>query len=413
MLSYIEKNKILNSCQYGFRKNLSTSHALLDHFQYLYDSLDDGNFVFSIFLDFRKAFDSLDHNILFSKLQHYGFRGTVLSLIISYLSDRKQYTFVNGVSSDYKNIAHGVPQGSNLGPLLFLIFINDLPNSSSLFKFLLFADDSTLSTCIPKSAINIPQYVEIINNELDEVNKWILSNKISINTEKTKYILFSYRSTADLPPIFIGRSKIEKSTSLKFLGVVVDEHLTFKNHVQYISIKISRSIGILNKLKFYLPIEPLKSIYSAFILPYLNYAIEISYAGYKNVTERIFILQKKSIRAVNNLEFNAHTTDNFFDMKTLKLDDIYKYKISLIMYFAANNKGYDFICRRLTIQNHNYNTRSSIFFMLPRYRLSKSQRCVLYFGIKMSNNFLNQHFQLSLPMYKKIVKYNFLNQYSN
>ena len=413
MLNYIERNNILNSCQYGFRKNLSTSHALLDQFQYLYDSLDDGNFVFSVFLDFRKAFDSLDHNILFSKLQHYGFRGTVLSLIKSYLSDRKQYSFVNGVSSGYCNITHGVPQGSNLGPLLFLIFINDLLNSSSLFKFILFADDSTLSTCIPKKAIDIPQYVDIINNELDEVNKWILSNKICINTDKTKYILFSYRSSADLPPICIGRSAIERSASLKFLGVMIDEHLTFKNHVQYISKKISRSVGILNKLKFYLPIEPLKSIYSAFVLPYLNYAIEIWYAGYKNVTQRIFILQKKAIRAVNNLDFNSHTSNSFLEMKTLKVEDLHKFKISMIMYFAANNEGYDFLSKRLIINNHIYSTRNSNLFILPRYRLAKSQRSALYFGMKLSNNLLNHHFQLSLSMYKNLIKCHFLSQYSN
>ena len=134
--------------------------------------------------------------------------------------------------------------------------------------------------------------IDMMNNELDEVNKWILSNKICINAEKTKYIIFSYKNTVHLPPISIGNSMIERSDTLKFLGIMVDEHLTFKNHVHYISNKLSRSVGILNKLKFILPFEALKSIYSTFILPYLNYAIEIWYAGYQNVTKRIFVLQK-------------------------------------------------------------------------------------------------------------------------
>ena len=125
------------------------------------------------------------------------------------------------------------------------------------------------------------------------MKKWILSNKICVNPVKTKFILFSHRNTFHLPLISIGNSIIERTASLKFLGIMVDEHLTFKNHVRYISNKLSRSVGILNKLKFFLPFEALKSIYSAFILPYLNYAIEIWYAGYQNITERIFVLKKK------------------------------------------------------------------------------------------------------------------------
>ena len=115
----------------------------------------------------------------------------------------------------------------------------------------------------------------MINNELDEVNKWILSNKICINAEKTEYIIFPYRNTAHLPPNSIGNLMIERSDTLKFLGIMVDEHLTFKNHVHYISNKLSRSVGILNKSKSFLPFEALKSINSACILPYLNYVIEI------------------------------------------------------------------------------------------------------------------------------------------
>ena len=162
------------------QKSLNNT-ALLDHFQYFYDSLDDGNFVFSIFpifLDFRKAMVAWTIKIFSQNYNIMDF----LSLIKSYLS------LVNGVCSDYNIITHRVPQVSNLGPLLFLIFINDLLNSSSLFKYLLFADNSTLSTCLPKKINDIPQYTDMINSELDEVNKWILSNIIFINAEKTKFI---------------------------------------------------------------------------------------------------------------------------------------------------------------------------------------------------------------------------------
>ena len=196
---------------------------------------------------------------------------------------------------------------------------------------------------------------------------------------------------------------------------MVDENVTFRNHVHYISNKLSRSVGILNKLKVFLPFEALKSIYSAFILPYLNYAIEIWYAGYQNVTKRIFVLQKKSIRAVNNLDFNAHTSASFLSMRTLKLEDLYKLKISVVMYYAVHHRGHDCLTRRLSIHsyNHNYNTRNSNLFVLPRYKLSKSQRSVLYFGIKLSNSLLSRYFHLSLSMFKNAIRNHFVSQYSN
>ena len=161
---------------------MSTSSAISKILPFSYDNIDNGLVVVSISLDFSTAFDCVDHKILLEKIFYYGVRGVALSWFRSYLSKRQQYVSINDKISERRLIDCGVPQGSILGPLLFLIFINDFPNSSSFFKFTLFADDSTL-TCSFK---NIPteRIANIINKELTLVNKWLKANKIKVNVSK-------------------------------------------------------------------------------------------------------------------------------------------------------------------------------------------------------------------------------------
>jgi hypothetical protein len=182
--------------------------------QNTYNHLDKGELVFSMFLDFRKAFDSVHHSILLSKLNHYGIRGVAHDWFKSYLSNRYQYVAVNGAESTKSIVTTGVPQGSVLGSLLFLIFINDFPDCSKYFRFTLFADDSTISCSFPKN--KIPQISNQINSELEHVNNWLSVNKIMLNTDKTKYMIFSYREEYTLPPIQIGNSIIDSTTCSKF-----------------------------------------------------------------------------------------------------------------------------------------------------------------------------------------------------
>lgn len=257
---------------------------------FLYQNLDSDQIVLSIFLDFRKAFDSVDHTILLSKLRFYGIRGLALDWFRSYLFNRQQYTVINDCKSNLLNISHGVPQGSILGPLLFLIFINDLPNSSNLFKCILFADDRTLSYSFSKANMEIAIK---INNELVSANSWLDANKICINVDKTKFMTFTYKRHIDVPLLKMGNANISEVDNIKFLGMYLDRHLTFKYHVDYISTKISKSIGILYKLKYFLPPEVLKIIYLSLVQPYIFYGIEAWVASHRNVTDKMVVMQKK------------------------------------------------------------------------------------------------------------------------
>ena len=184
MYSFLEKKKILNQNQYGFRKNSNTAFAIYDLIENKLKNLDENLYTCALYVDLSKAFDTVDHNILSKKLYHYGIRGIALELINNYLLNRKQYVFVNGVKSNQTLIKIGVPQGSVLGPLLFLLYINDLPYASSLITKL-FADD----TCLIFSALTIDQLQIDINREMHKIHNWMSANKPSINYLKTKYII--------------------------------------------------------------------------------------------------------------------------------------------------------------------------------------------------------------------------------
>ena len=178
MYTYLEKFKLLSPNQFRFRQNCATSQAVRQLYDDFLENLDKKKIACSVFIDLRKAFDTVDHEILLKKLENYGFRGIPLQLIQSYLTDRRQYTMVNGTKSDLNKVKRGVPQGSTLGPLLFLIYVNDLPYISN-FTTKLFADDTVLT--MTNSCITTLQHD--VNKELTKIDEWMRLNKLSLNSK--------------------------------------------------------------------------------------------------------------------------------------------------------------------------------------------------------------------------------------
>ena len=268
---YFVSNAILTPYQSGFRRGYSTSSSLLKTTNEWLVNMDKGLINGVVFLDLKKAFDTVDHDILTKKLEFYGIKNTALRWFISYLSQRKQVCKIGSSISESKEITMGVPQGSNLGPLLFLLYINDLPNCLKSSVPALFADDTNLSMC-GATTEEIEEKLEI---DLNNVHNWLLTNKLTLNAQKTEYMLIGSRQKLSQvkfdPDFIIGSESISRVSSTKTLGVLVDENITWGNHIDYVAKKAAKGIGLLRRSKDLLDSNTLKTIYSAIVLPHFDY----------------------------------------------------------------------------------------------------------------------------------------------
>jgi hypothetical protein len=334
-----------------------------------------------MFLDLKKAFDSISHEILLSKLSYYGVRGVPLSWLRSYLEGRSQCVIVNNETSAVREVTCGVPQGSVLGGLLFLIFFNDFPLCSNYFKFNLFADDSTISCKIRKNTLN--DIHTAINSNLRDISKWLNSNKISINTNKTKYTVFSYRCNYQLNNIVMNGHNIGFTNEIKFLGLTVDNNVTFGSHVNKIITSVCRIVGTMARIRNVVPSSVLLKIYNSFIHSNISYAIELWYNCAKYLSNTVLSKQKRAVRIISGSHYIAHTSPLFKEYKILTVDKVFKYKIGLYFYKTLNIENYDPVLFSYINDNtnvHQHVTRNRYDITLPLFSRSRTQNSLLYIG---------------------------------
>ena len=285
LYKFLQKNKVLNENQYGFRKSHSTSYAIYDLIENKLKNFDEKLYTCALYIDLSKAFDTVDHSILIKKLHHYGIRGIALDLIKDYLTNRKQFTRVNGENSNKLIIDIGVPQGSVLGPLLFLLYINDLPFASFLLTKL-YADD----TCFIFSAPSLNELQIVVNREMIKIQNWMFSNRLSINYSKTNYMLI-HRNAEHVPfELFINNNRIERVDCIEYLGIKIDDKLNWKNHIKHIEGKLSSACGAIYRLRDKVNQECLRSFYFAHIYFHLQYAILAWYNTLKQNLKKSWIL---------------------------------------------------------------------------------------------------------------------------
>ena len=413
LYSFLVENNILYDKQFGFQKEHSTEHAILQLANQILESFNQDNFTIGVFIDLSKAFDTVDHNILLNKLSFYGVRNNNLKWFKSYLSNRKQYVSTDQVTTDMVSITCGVPQGSILGPLLFLIFVNDLTQATSLDP-IMFADDTNLFY----SNRNIDTLFEIVNNELVNISMWFQANKLSLNANKTKYVLFhkprkKKHIPLNLPILKINESEIKREHSLKFLGVIVDENLNWKNHIELLENKIAKNVGVLFKASKFLNMRCLVNIYFALIHSYISYANIAWASSCRTGLKKILLKQKQAARIIFHKYRLAHARPLMKELNALNVYQINLYKIGSFMYQIKNGTVPKIFNNNFTSVEHSYPTRFALnSFQLPRS--SKTPRfSITLRGPKLWNKFLTNEEKNSVSLFsfkymlkKKILDFN-------
>ena len=332
LYNFVEKSNVIFHSQHGFQAGHSPYMNLISMQDKISSAIENNEYAVGIFFDLAKAFDTVDHEILLCKLESYGIRGMQLDWFASYFDNRLQCVCCNGALSDLKVINFGVPQGSNLGPLLFLIYINDLPNVSSILFFILFADD----TNVFYSHKSLHSLFETVNAELTLAADWFCANKLTLNLEKTNFIIFkSHRKSGPLDnqmSLNINDVPITQVNSTKFLGVYVDQHMTWKEHIHNIAIKIAKNVGILARTSYLLP-QPIRmKLYYSLVYPYLTYCNLIWASTYDTRLNRLVILQKRAIRIVAGARPREHTAPLFSILKLLNIEQIKTVQIGEFLY---------------------------------------------------------------------------------
>ena len=367
---YFSKFSLLTDSQYGFRPKYSTELAIHQLSQNIYNTLDNKQYQISVFCDLSKAFDTVSHNILLHKLDNYGVRGKANDFLRSYLSSRCQYTVFSNASSSLKQVHYGVPQGSILGPLLFLIYINDLVRISNTIKFILFADDTTIFI----QGKNVNEMMVTLNNELIKFSNWIRCNQLTINVSKTFYMV-SCGANINLDNISIKIDNIvlSKVNQIKFLGVTIDEKLTWKTHLLSLCTRLSQITGVLYRIRNCLPPDSIRTVYLSTVYPHLLYCSAIWGGAFKTLLDSLFIAQKKIIRVMYFKSKYDHTNTLFSEHNIIKLPDIIFLQTCLFvfksLYIFPVNATFEF-------PSHNINTRRPRDVKVPQCRTVHAQRSV-------------------------------------
>ena len=412
---FLHVNDLLIPNQFGFRKGHSTDLAIIQLLDKITDSFANKKHLIGIFMDLSKAFDTIDHDILIYKLKRYGIRGLALSWIIDYLSNRKQYVLYKSSKSQNSNIVCGVPQGSILGPLLFLVYINDITNTSKTLKFILFADD----TNIFYSHENLEILFNTLNTEIDKVSQWFICNKLSLNISKTNFIRFkptASQNNYNRYNINIDGLSLTELRSTKFLGITIDSSLTWNDHIHNIHTSVSRTIGILYRLKNFISQNSLVILYNALILPYITYCnIVWGNCGSTKINP-ILNLQKRAVRLITSSQYLSPSNPLFCRLKTLKIEDLHTFQTAVFMHKYTFNrlpKIFDGFFTPNSIV-HSYPTRQSSDYHLENPRIILAQRSLKHNGPDIWNSLPPNLKQCtSLYIFKRELKNALLSQYTS
>ena len=384
LYNYLSNFNLLSDNQFGFRKFHSTATALLDCTNDWYTNLDRKMFNLVVQVDLKKAFDTVDHQILLRKLEIYGIKHHALALLESYLSNRNQKCQINGYLSSKKMIKCGIPQGSILGPLFFLLYINDLPQCLSKTKPRLFADDTNLTT----SGDSLPHLETAVNSDLENLMKWLIANRLTLNVAKTEFMLIGskqmIKSISDLQlNVIIENKPVKRVIECKTLGVTLDQHLSWKSNTEIICKKITSGISALRRLKEFIDRKTLVSVYNAIVRPYFDYCCEVWDVFGETQSKRLQKLQNRAARIIMNMSNDVHHSVVLQALGWKTLEAERKKAKAKMMYKLLNNMGPQSLTNLFTYKDEvtSYNLRNiSSSLCLPHPNTNNMKRSFMYDG---------------------------------
>ena len=370
LIQFLDRHKILDELQFGFQKNKSTENAISAIVKNITEASTQKQSSYCIFLDFAKAFDTVNHGILIDKLSHYGVKTQTLSLFKSYLSNRSQVVEVNNTTSSEGIIQHGVPQGSILGPLLFLLYINDISKSSRALKFFLFADDTTVYY---SNSPNEPNTENILNTELEKVACWLSANKLSLNVKKSSFLHYHHGKTKkNSLKLYMNGSPIDEKETTKYLGTFLDNKLTWKTQIEHIKLTLAKNIGMISKIRHYAK-DACKKLFHSLIISHINYNVLNWSCTHKTNLDCLEKKIKKGIRIISFSESkNDHTSPLFRQHNILPFHKHIELRRACFMWKVEHNLIPDYIKNLFNRNPHNQK------FIVPHVNTEKEKNRFIY-----------------------------------
>ena len=380
LMNFLVEENILTPRQFGYRKKHNTIHGVLNLTEEIKSILDSQKVCSALFIDLKGAFDTIDIDIMLEKLEHYGIRGTALELFKSYLSNRKQYIQHGDMKSILLDILCGVPQGSVLGPLLFIIYLNDLTKCTTCSTSL-YADDAAFLA----SADNVDDLELRLNRESTLILEWMNTNKLTLNYAKTKSMLFSRkRGNQTTIRIAINSNQIECVSTFKYLGVIIDQKLSWDAHVKYLKSKLSQANGAIFKLRKFVSRKTLVSIYNSLVGSHLNYGILIWGAAKDCVLKKLQTSQNNIVRTMTFSPITKNAGKLLSTLKIMNIEELHNFEVAKFMFNMHKETLPEVFSDYVNPISHSYNTRhrlrSHYELGTPKSDIGKSS--VKFFGVK-------------------------------
>jgi hypothetical protein len=357
---FLSDNSLLHNDQFAYRKSQSTVNALHTLVDSTMSNINNGMLTGIVQLDLTKGFDLVNHEILLFKLNKYGVVNNCLSWFESYLSDRQQLVHFNGSNSSICNLSIGVPQGTILGPTLFVLYINDFSNSIGPLICIRYADDTSLGAC----DYNLTTLQSKLQSGTDKAIEWLNNNRLLVNSNKCSCMLIGSRQRiANLSlDIYIAGNILEMCTSTKLLGIYIDNCLSWDKQIEYLSNKLSPKLGVLYRLSKFTPSYLLNTIYSTLIQPDIDYCISIWGNCAATYLNKIQSLQNRAVRILCNVyDWNVSSSALLSRLSLMSVPIRRDYFIGILMFKTVNGFGLEYLLPELTYVNqyHNYNTRAA------------------------------------------------------